>query len=211
MSKYRVKYKRDDRAKFISHLDFMRTMVRTFRRANIPVKYSEGFNPHMVMTIGLPMSVGVTGDGEYLDVTLHTDIPTDKFIEDVNKNIPLGLKVVDAEIVDKNAPALSDIDSAVYIVKVYGDTEIDTDAFVNLPEIIVPKKTKKGINDTDIKADIRSIEIIEKGNDYTTYKMHLSAGGRSNLKPETAVSAMEKYMNITFTDIEVHREKLLFL
>lgn len=211
MSKYRVKYSRNEFAKYISHLDFMRCMVRTFRRAEIPVKYSQGFNPHMVMTIGLPMSVGVTSDGEYLDVELHTDIPTEKFIEDVNKNIPLGLKVVDVNIIDKTAPPLSDIDSAIYMVKIFGAEKIDTDKLLSLPEIVVPKKTKKGINDTDIKKDIRSIEFIKNGENYVMYRMHLSAGGRSNLKPETVTSAMEKYLGMTYEGIEVHREELLFL
>ncbi len=186
-------------------------MVRTFRRAEIPVKYSQGFNPHMIMTIGLPMSVGVTSDGEYLDVELHTDISTEKFIEDVNKNIPLGLKVVDVNIIGKEAPPLSDIDSAVYRVKINGAEKIDTNALMSLPEIVVPKKTKKGINDTDIKKDIRGIEFIENGDNFTVYRMHLSAGGRSNLKPETVASAMEKYLGMTYDSIEVHREELLFL
>lgn len=211
MSKYRVKYSRSEFAKYISHLDFMRCMVRTFRRAEIPVKYSQGFNPHMIMTIGLPMSVGVTSDGEYLDVELHTDVPTEKFIEDVNKNIPLGLKVVDVNIIGKEAPPLSDIDSAIYIVKIFGSERVDTDALMALPEIVVPKKTKKGINDTDIKKDIRSIEYVESGDNFTVYRMHLSAGGRSNLKPETVATAMEKYLGMSYDSINVHRQELLFL
>ena len=62
MSKYRVKYQRREDARFISHLDLMRTMNRAMKRAGAPLKYTEGFNPHVVMTVALPLSVGITSE-----------------------------------------------------------------------------------------------------------------------------------------------------
>ena len=66
MSNYVLKYKRDERVKYISHLDFVRLFHRTVRRAGVSFLYSQGFNPHPIMTVAMPLSVGVTSDCEYL-------------------------------------------------------------------------------------------------------------------------------------------------
>ena len=74
MSNYILKYTRGDRVKYISHLDFVRMFHRAVRRANLPFVFSQGFNPHPIMTIASPLSVGVTADGEYMKVGFDTDL-----------------------------------------------------------------------------------------------------------------------------------------
>ena len=68
MSKYVIKYSRGDEVKYISHLDFVRFIHRVIRRANLPMEFSQGFNPHPVMTVAMPLSVGVTASGELMKI-----------------------------------------------------------------------------------------------------------------------------------------------
>ena len=68
MSNYVIKYGRDDRVKYISHLDFMRCFHRAVRRSELNFAFSQGFNPHPIMTVAQPLSVGVTSECEYMKV-----------------------------------------------------------------------------------------------------------------------------------------------
>ena len=74
MAKYIVKYGRDDRVKFISHLDFVRCFHRAVRRSKLNFEFSQGFNPHPVMTIAQPLPVCVTSQSEYMKVGFVTDL-----------------------------------------------------------------------------------------------------------------------------------------
>ena len=65
--KIRVKFSKHGAMKFIGHLDIMRYFQKAIRRAEIPIVFTEGFSPHMVMSFANPLGVGLTSDGEYLD------------------------------------------------------------------------------------------------------------------------------------------------
>ena len=68
--KYRVKFSKNGPVRFVGHLDMMRYFQKAIRRAGLPIKYSEGFNPHQIMSFAAPLGVGVTSDGEYMDIEL---------------------------------------------------------------------------------------------------------------------------------------------
>ena len=75
MRKMRVMYKKTGRAVYISHLDIMRTFQRALKRADIDVKHTEGFNPHPYISIALPLSLGYSGECEFLDMVVLDDMP----------------------------------------------------------------------------------------------------------------------------------------
>ena len=211
--KYRLKYKKGEEAKYISHLDFVRAIGRTFKRAEIPVKYSQGFNPHIIMTVALPISVGVLSDSEYMDVELTESMNTDELKKRINGKIPMGLEILDVKKVNEGERALSKVMSAKYLVLCESEDAIDGKAIENLLEnenITVEKKTKKGISDVDIRPDIISISYLGKDNLSDVFEMHLSAGSSANLKPETVLSAMEKYLGYKVGHTQVKRINMYF-
>ena len=73
MKTYRIFFAKRGALIFVSHLDFSHAIVRAMKRAGLPLKYSEGFSPHPKIVFGLPLSVGMTGENEILDVTLDSD------------------------------------------------------------------------------------------------------------------------------------------
>lgn len=193
LSKYRVKYKKKEEARYISHLDFVRTITRTLKRAEIPIKYSQGFNPHIIMTVGLPLSVGVLSDAEYMDVELYEDMDENKLVCDINNSIPMGLEILSARKLEEGDIPLSKISLAKYLVGVECTGECDLDLLMKNASLEVDKKTKKGITLTDIKPMIKNICYLYQKEGKNYYEMLLSAGNIQNLKPETVVLAMEKY------------------
>ena len=97
MSDIRIKFIRGEEVKFISHLDLMKVFERASRRANIPIAYSQGFNPHAHLIFGLPLSVGVTSQAEYADIELTEELDPENFMLGLNKQLPKGLIIVAAK------------------------------------------------------------------------------------------------------------------
>ncbi|MBQ8540744.1 MAG: DUF2344 domain-containing protein [Clostridia bacterium] len=181
-----ARYKKFGRAKYISHLDMVRVFNRVFRRGGIPIAYSEGFNPHPKISFALPLSVFYESECEIMLFSVTESISTDELLERFSTVMPEGLEVIE---VKEGKPDVKHLSYCLYNVYCNMPTQSQLDAFLNLGSMIVPKKTKSGIKDTDIRGDITDIKI-EDG--YMT--MLLSAGSQANLKPDVVIKAMNKYI-----------------
>ena len=205
MIKYRFCYAKYGEAKYISHLDLIRMFSRSFKRAGIPLTYSEGFNPHPKMAIGLPLSVGLTSECEYMDAEVERPLKRED-IDELNKKLPIGLTINGAAERIPGMKKLADIRWAEY--KVTLDQEVapeQIEGFMARTDVIVEKKTKRKTENTDILPDITSLTV--NGECLT---MVLSAGPSANLKPELVLCAMEQYIDgFVAGNYEIHRSKIL--
>ena len=189
MSKYRMYYMQKDEVKYISHLDFLRTVNRIFKRCALPLKYSNGFNPHTVMTIGLPLSVGTTSECDVLDIEFTQNVDTVYLKQKLN---------------------LSDISSAVYEAKFTTDKDIDLELFKNCDSVMIEKKSKRGLNEVNIKDFIKNISVQSESGTSHTVTLHLNAGNVSNLKPELVLKAIEKFYRASICNVFICRKHILF-
>lgn len=211
MSNYVLKYKRDERVKYISHLDFVRLFHRTVRRANINFLYSQGFNPHPIMTVAMPLSVGVTSDCEYLKVGFTDELKISEIKKRINEAFPPGFEVVEIVKLKGKEIDFSKITKACYVVELeLSDGDIDIEKFMSNREIKVMKKSKSGVKESDIRPYIYNMEYVDKKGNIITLKMCLSCGSTYNLKPDTIADAFEKYLDIKIDFVSVHREQLVF-
>lgn len=209
MSKYRMYYMQKDEVKYISHLDFLRTVNRIFKRCALPLKYSNGFNPHTVMTIGLPLSVGTTSECDVLDIEFTQNVDTVYLKQKLNQNSPRGIeftKIVNAE----GLKPLSDISSAVYEAKFTTDKDIDLELFKNCDSVMIEKKSKRGLNEVNIKDFIKNISVQSESGTSHTVTLHLNAGNVSNLKPELVLKAIEKFYRASICNVFICRKHILF-
>ena len=94
--KLRLRFEKTGRAIYISHLDLMRTMQRVFLRADCPLKYSEGFNPHALISILLPLSVGVGSVCELMDFQLREEVDLAALPERLTEVMPEGIRALEA-------------------------------------------------------------------------------------------------------------------
>ncbi|MBS7297908.1 MAG: TIGR03936 family radical SAM-associated protein [Eubacteriales bacterium] len=212
MSKFVIKYSRGDRVKYISHLDFVRMFHRAVRRSGLDFMFSQGFNPHPIMTVAVPLSVGVTADGEYMNVGFETTLNENELMSILNGVLPSGFDVKTVKKTEGKEYDFNLIERAEYILDIECDNpnSIDVDSLMSNTEISVLKKTKSGEKETDIKPLIHSLERIEPESGNIGIRAILAAGNMATLKPETLVDAINKYQpdgKITF--FAAHRKALL--
>ncbi len=107
--KARIKFSKHDTMKFIGHLDIMRYFQKVFRRANIDIAYSQGFSPHQLISVASPLGVGLTSDGEYMDIVLNHCDDEEVMLSKINAQMVEGIEVTGFYILkdgSKNAMSL---------------------------------------------------------------------------------------------------------
>ena len=197
MYNYYLIYEKTDNAKYISHLDFVRTYNRTMRRAGLPVAFSEGFNPHPLLGFALPLSVGYTSECELLEFSLTEELDCEEIMGRLNSVIPNGIKILS---VHEGKSRMKQLRYALYMVRPEKLPE-SVEEFMQMDSIVIDKKTKSGIKDTDIRRDIIEIRLLPD-----RLEMVLSAGSDRNLKPDVVVKAMNRYISgYDSGDAEYHR------
>lgn len=210
VSNYVIKYGRDDRVKYISHLDFMRCFHRAVRRSPLTFMFSQGFNPHPIMTIAQPLSVGVTSESEYMKVGFDGEYDGDYIVKALNAVMPPGFFVYAAKKLKNKELDITKLDRAVYVVEIEYTGDFDVDEFMKNEELKVMKKSKSGVKESDIREHIFYINELSRENGILTLEMCVSVGSAYNLKPESVVEAMAKYSDdFSYTFISVHRKKML--
>ena len=170
--------------RFISHLDMTRFMARVIRRANLPVWYTEGFNPHLYMTFALPLSLGFESDYDVLDIRiLDDDYDISTLPEKLNAVCPPYICFFNVAEPIKKA---GDVASAKFNIAFDDGGELKgaLNEFFSRDSIVVLKKTKKGgEKEIEVGDKIKSFETeILDGN--TVLKITLPAGSTENLNPE---------------------------
>lgn len=211
MSKYVLKYSRDERVKYISHLDFIRTFHRTVRRAGLNMSFSQGFNPHPIMTIAMPLSVGITSECEYMKIGFNEDYSEQEIKERLNAAFPKGFEIVKVCRTEGKAHDFATLDRALYIVEAEcNDSSLfDIEKFLENVELKVMKKSKSGVKESDILPYIYSFDVEKCEKNKMELKMCIAAGNNYNLKPDTVVEAMQKYNDGFVIDFfSVHRKRI---
>ncbi|MFA9375667.1 MAG: TIGR03936 family radical SAM-associated protein [Lachnotalea sp.] len=210
--KIRIKFTKLGVMKFVGHLDIMRYFQKVMRRANIDIAYSEGFSPHQIMSFALPLGVGITSDGEYLDVEIKTKLTSQEAIKRLNETMAEGIEIVSfRQLSEDNKNAMSIVAAADYEItfregsKPNADWENKINEFYDREEIIVTKTSKKSVKEVDIKPMIYA--IAAKDGKVT---MKIATGSVSNLKPELVMQAFCEYIGFEVKEFAliIHRKEL---
>lgn len=191
--KLRLRFSKTGRAVYLSHLDLMRTMQRAFLRAGYRLKYSEGFNPHAQISILLPLSVGCASVCELMDFQLVDDVDLAALPERLTAAMPEGIAVQEAYPAETKSKFLK-------WLRVTGRYEYDTRdlaemaealrAFYAQEQIVITRKTKRGMGEMDIKPAIRDLVITPEA-DAVRIEAVISAQ-EPTLNPEHLVTALRQ-------------------
>ena len=158
--KLRLRFEKTGRAVYISHLDLMHTMQRAFNRAGYRLKYSEGFNPHPQIAIALPLSVGAASLCEIMDFKLLEEPDTAQLPGRLTAVMPEGIRVLEAYEPQRKVAQLKWLRlSGVFEYDERDPAEMAavlTDFYAGAP-VVITKKTKRGMGQTDIRPGIREI------------------------------------------------------
>ena len=198
MKVVRLWFSKKGNAKYVSHLDLNRCMIRAVRRARLPIWYTEGFNPHPFITFALPLSLGHEGLRETMDIKLPEDVDYAQVKEQINAALPHDIQVVD---IREAAMKPKEIAFARYEIRVSAQSlsgeplKKQVDETLSLPEILVPRKTKSGIKEIDLSAHITQYASSIDG-DCVRIDIVLPAGSAQNINPVVVVDALGKYLNV---------------
>ncbi|MDL2280989.1 TIGR03936 family radical SAM-associated protein [Selenomonadales bacterium OttesenSCG-928-I06] len=159
MPKLRMKITKGESIRYISHLDYLKTFERILKRSNLPIKYSQGFNPHMKFSFSSALAVGVVSLEDYVDIELLEHKSISEIKRCFADALCDGIEIVEAFYVDEKIPSLmSTISQASYrvtnwIVKEDFEKSYDVINKFNKAKSIVftRKHEKKRAKDIDLK------------------------------------------------------------
>ena len=191
--KVRIKFSKEGPMKFLGHLDTMRYFQKAIRRAQLPVAFSTGFSPHMIMSFASPLGVGITSAGEYFDLELAREMTSAEIISRLNAVMAEDFQVLSARRVEdgRASNAMSLVAAADYLVRFRPGKEPCEDwkerflAFCAQPEILIRKETKKGEKEVDIRPFLYQCELREDGGIF----LSLASASANYTRPDTVMDS----------------------
>ena len=191
--KLRLRFEKTGRAVYISHLDLMHTMQRAFNRAGYRLKYSEGFNPHPQIAIALPLSVGAASRCEIMDFKLLEDPDLAELPARLTAAMPEGVRVLEAYEPSRKVAELKWLGVEglfEYDERDAGEMAAALADFFRQEQIVITKKTKRGMGETDIRPAIREI-LFTPGDKMVNITATISAQ-EPTLNPELLAEALRQ-------------------
>lgn len=203
MNSLRIWFKKVGRAKYISHLDLMRSMTKAIKRSGLKVWYTEGFNPHAYITFPLPLSLGIESESECVDIRVEDDVTAWEVKERLFDQMPEGLDLISVEEPFCNA---KEIRYGRYVITLDFEKVSQAEAFRELSEklvseksLVCEKKGKKGhkkvMKEVPLGEHIFNFRAETKDNVFII-NVDLSAGNPVNIAPNLLIGAIEKQSEI---------------
>ena len=198
MNKLRLKFSKNGPIKFIGHLDVMRYFQKAIRRAEIDIKYSEGFSPHQVISFAQPLSVGATSDGEYMDISVNSMVSAEDIMNRLNSVMNEGIEILAIrELSEGDEKAMTACHAAKYRISFREKFKPSYDwiekfrEYLALDKLPAMKKTKKGEKEIDMKPMIFDFSF-DKEQGYI--ELLLSMSSSATLKPALLLQGFFDHM-----------------
>lgn len=199
--KIRIKFAKYGTMKFIGHLDMMRFFQKAIRRADIDIRYSEGFSPHQIMSFAAPLGVGLESYGEYMDIEVLSMTSTEEIKRALNQVMVEGVEVLAVTVLPEQAKnAMASVAAASYSIKMkegpfpIAGLEEKIQEFYSQDSIPYIKETKKSTVELDLKQGIYAL----RGEDDGAIYMLVNASSSDNIKP---TMVLEKFC--AFAGVEI--------
>ncbi len=201
---YRMMYAKVGPARYISHLDLLRTFGRAARRAGLPLAFTQGYNPHPKITFAAPLGVGISGEAEFADLELAEDLPVPDVAGALAGALPEGLRLLEVRQLKGPGPSLmAMVDRAAYRAEARAGVPVTGEkleqailSFLSRPEILTERKNKEGKKNLyDLRPGIFSMSG-ELADDIIKIEAELKTGSTGNVRFEEVLGAFEKTSGI---------------
>lgn len=204
-----IRFGKQSRLRFISHLDMQRFFQRALNRTGLPIAYSQGFNPHPVLSFGSALALGWTSEYEIIDVKLSVPMGRKRTEEAMRQALPEDLPVFDVRLVDDRHPApMAQVKMADYRVTLEGENAgkilNQIPEFMEKECVMELKKTKSGEKEINIRPLVIETEVFEDG-----FKARLMLTERDSLKPNLMIKALADMAGVEVPEARIHRLMLL--
>ena len=204
-----IRFGKNPRLRFISHLDLQRFLHMALNRTGLPIKYSEGFNPNPVMAFGSALALGWTSEYELLDVRLSAPMGRKRCEEALRFALPEDLPVLEVKLLEDRAPSImSMVYASDYLIRLNGETaqavKDAADAFMAEECVMAVKKTKSGEKEINIRPLTLSLEARSDGLD-----ARLMLTEKDALKADLLVKTLAERAGVELPQVRIHRTCLL--
>ena len=199
--KLRMQITKDPEIRFISHLEYSRTISRAIRRAKLPAAYSEGFNPHLKFSLASALGVGVVSYTEFVEIELAQPMEVEPAARALDAALPRGIRVLAADAVDTHHAALmSQAAGAGYRVTLPYTQDISeaVAAFNAAPELLFKKaapKTKAGFKEIDVKFYIPQVTVVQD-EDKTVFNFDCKITPTGSMKAVDLLNALNEHYHL---------------
>ena len=210
-----MQFQKGDIVRHLGLLDLQRTMQRALRRSGLPIAYSNGFNPHIVMSFASALSSGIPGDAELLDVSLHSETTEEACMEAMNRVLPPALHVSRIRLVDDRFPKVSAaLRQAEYRITLWGEDALKIankiPDFLAQNEIMALRKTKRAETMVNIRPMIHLLEAqMDTDAKTAVLTVRVSFVEAATLKPDLLLSSLFTFSGVELPKCEIRRTCLL--
>ena len=204
-----IRFGKQPRLRFISHLDLQRFFQRAVNRTGLPIAWSQGFNPHPVMSFGSALALGWTSEYEVIDIKLAAPMGRGRVEAAVRAALPEDLPVLEVRMIDDKHPApMALVRMSDYRITLNGDDAVldQVDAFLNSDSVMAVRKTKSGEREVDIRP--LCVEL-RKTDDGLFCRLMLTE--KDTLKPDLLLKALSDMAGVEPPEARIHRLALLGL
>jgi radical SAM-linked protein len=191
MVEYRLRYSKEQNFRFFSHLELMKTIERSLRRAGIPVAYSEGFHPHPRLSFGPALAVGLSSIDEYFDLVLEKECPPDTIMAGLNRALPRGLKITAVRhCLNHVKPLNAIINRATYVIELQtapglpGRINEELQEALARDELLIVRTNKNGAKTVNIRPWIHNFQPEQISDTKLQLLVSGEIGSGGNLRPE---------------------------
>lgn len=198
MFKARMRFAKEGRAKYISHLDLMHTMQRAMARCQMPLWFTEGFNQHAYVSVALPLSTGYSGEYEFLDFNLLSENVPINAVEALNAVFPEGLRAIEIYPLADGGMPLRDIAWSKYRITwsfadgVPADFAENVNKLFAQPTVEIVKRSKRGEKTVNMRDLMNGFALTEQ--DGQVIAEVVTAAGNNNMSPEYLTRAIAQYL-----------------
>lgn len=211
MFKARMRFAKEGRAKYISHLDLMHAIQRSMARCEMPLWFTEGFNQHAYISVALPLSTGYSGEYEILDFNLLTESVPENAVEALNAAFPEGLRALEIYPVSDGGRKVAEIAWSRYRIT-WGFEDQVPEGFVQdvkklfaQEDIQILKRSKRGEKMVNMREFLQSQPELTPYPHFVVCEAVTAAGSR-NMSPEYLTKAIGQYLpQFSITDEAYHR------
>jgi len=201
MQRLRIRFRRGEEVKFISHLDIMRLWQRALKRAGISLAYSEGFNPHPRISLAAPLAVGITSDAELMDIVLAKWLSPHSFAAVVSQQLPPGIEILQVYQIALTMPSLQSqvrfVEYRVELETEKGQKDIESaiNSLLSMEHLPWQHQRDTGPRHYDLRALIDGLRLTDQRKGHCTIEMRLRCDSGGSGRPEqvTAALGFEQY------------------
>ena len=213
--KIRIRFSKDGEMRYIGHLDIMRYFQKAFRRTGFDMVFTQGFHPHHILSFASPLGLGLTSEGEYMDVEMNSSGSSQEMIDALNAQMADGIRILSFRRLpdDVKTNAMASLKAARYTADITGDIltaftaagpEEALRRFLEHEHIVVTYDTKRSTVELDIRPMIYELTYAEGH-----FEIFAAAGSSANLRPEMLLDELFKDAGMELTASGAFRDGTL--